>query len=252
MHTRPTHNPASVKHSLFSSVILQRENCHELQSQTRLDQVAAPFHVHCCWSRFHMAHKCEIGEQITCECCDVPAAGPSLQVNTDKTWLIMWAVSQLIHLSRQIPGKKLYLLIKIYYKCLYSVISTFSTWFIFILHSSCTSIQIRQQQTASFHCCHRWSLMMRTHVHEKIKLIVLKMLNSLTYNWGLSLAWPICSSQLSDQGTNTTPHCPLSIHLVWPIGWGGEGSRSIALTASPVLLCSLIRSTLLNSLCICL
>ncbi|KAK5862173.1 hypothetical protein PBY51_017596 [Eleginops maclovinus] len=39
----------------------QGKNKHKLQRPTRLNQVAASFHEHCCWSRFHMAHKCEIG-----------------------------------------------------------------------------------------------------------------------------------------------------------------------------------------------
>ena len=112
-------------------------NSHELdRAKPGWTEWTASFHVLCCcW--FHMAHKCEIGEEITCERCDVPAAGPSLQVNTDQTWPIMCAVTQCLCSSRHksgvnlLTGNILHLLIQIHYQRLCSVISTNNLYLIF-------------------------------------------------------------------------------------------------------------------------
>lgn len=77
---------------------------------------------------------------------------------------------------------------------------------------------------ATPHCTMSWLTPPPQNVHlkkkKKRKTVLLK-LTALTHNWSSFLAWPVCSPQPSDQGTNTMPHCPLSMHLVWPIGCGG-------------------------------
>lgn len=58
-HAQPT-TPHLLNIHYSPPLSCREKTAMRLQSQSRLDHMAASFHVHCRW--FHMAHKCEIGE----------------------------------------------------------------------------------------------------------------------------------------------------------------------------------------------